>query len=94
VELLVSPVTVCVVRRNVLSSQEVVDFVSERIKPDESGHVRLLSSIVEEVRGLPIHTECFPRIMPPDPPHSARERAHISNKREDDGTFVQKTLCI
>lgn len=23
-----------------------------------------------------------------------RERAHISNKREDDGTFVQKTLCI
>lgn len=34
---------------NVLSSQEVVDFVSERIKPDESGHVRLLSSIVEEL---------------------------------------------
>lgn len=35
--------------RNVLSSQEVVDFISERIKPDESGHVRSLSSIIEEV---------------------------------------------
>ncbi|TNN56290.1 Protein phosphatase 1G [Liparis tanakae] len=34
---------------NVLSSQEVVDFVSERIKPDKSGHVRLLSNIVEEL---------------------------------------------
>ncbi|KAL6113244.1 protein phosphatase 1G [Pungitius pungitius] len=34
---------------NVLSSQEVVDFVSERIKPDKSGNVRLLSSIVEEL---------------------------------------------
>lgn len=41
---------VCAVCRNVLSSQEVVDFVSERIKPDESGNVRPLSSIVEEVR--------------------------------------------
>lgn len=36
--------------RNVLSSQEVVDFVSERIKPDESGNMRPLSSIVEEVK--------------------------------------------
>lgn len=35
--------------RNVLSSQEVVDFIGERIKPDESGHVRSLSSIIEEV---------------------------------------------
>ncbi|KAM8895403.1 protein phosphatase 1G isoform 2-T2 [Spinachia spinachia] len=34
---------------NVLSSQEVVDFISERIKPDKSGNVRLLSSIVEEL---------------------------------------------
>ncbi|XP_054468479.1 protein phosphatase 1G isoform X2 [Anoplopoma fimbria] len=34
---------------NVLSSQEVVDFISKRIKPDESGKVRLLSSIVEEL---------------------------------------------
>lgn len=33
-----------------MSSQEVVDFISERIKPDESGNVRSLSSIVEEVR--------------------------------------------
>lgn len=38
--------------RNVLSSQEVVDFISERIKPDESGNVRSLSSIVEEVREM------------------------------------------
>ncbi|TKS69954.1 Protein phosphatase 1G [Collichthys lucidus] len=34
---------------NVLSSQEVVDFISERIKPDQSGKVRTLSSIVEEL---------------------------------------------
>lgn len=36
--------------RNVLSSQEVVDFISERIKPDPAGKVRPLSDIVEEVR--------------------------------------------
>ncbi|XP_029283234.1 protein phosphatase 1G [Cottoperca gobio] len=34
---------------NVLSSQEVVDFISERIKPDQSGKVRSLSSIVGEL---------------------------------------------
>nr|XP_020445688.1 protein phosphatase 1G isoform X2 [Monopterus albus] len=34
---------------NVLSSQEVVDFIGERIKPDESGKARTLSSIVEEL---------------------------------------------
>uniref|UniRef100_A0A8C6WZ95 Protein phosphatase 1G n=1 Tax=Neogobius melanostomus TaxID=47308 RepID=A0A8C6WZ95_9GOBI len=34
---------------NVLSSQEVVDFVSERIKPDQNGKTRSLSTIVEEV---------------------------------------------
>lgn len=34
---------------NVLSSQEVVDFISERIKPDQSGKVRALSTIVEEL---------------------------------------------
>ncbi|XP_018522430.1 protein phosphatase 1G [Lates calcarifer] len=34
---------------NVLSSQEVVDFISERNKPDQSGKVRPLSSIVEEL---------------------------------------------
>lgn len=34
---------------NVLSSQEVVDFISERIKPDQNGKVRSLSSIVEEL---------------------------------------------
>ncbi|KAM3625881.1 uncharacterized protein V6R79_019172 [Siganus canaliculatus] len=34
---------------NVLSSQEVVDFISERIKPDQSGNVRALSAIVEEL---------------------------------------------
>uniref|UniRef100_H3C4C2 Protein phosphatase 1G n=1 Tax=Tetraodon nigroviridis TaxID=99883 RepID=H3C4C2_TETNG len=34
---------------NVLSSQEVVDFIGERIKADESGHVRPLSSVVEEL---------------------------------------------
>ncbi|XP_015241975.1 PREDICTED: protein phosphatase 1G [Cyprinodon variegatus] len=34
---------------NVLSSQEVVDFVSERIKPDKDGKTRALSSIVEEL---------------------------------------------
>uniref|UniRef100_A0A7N6BXS7 protein-serine/threonine phosphatase n=1 Tax=Anabas testudineus TaxID=64144 RepID=A0A7N6BXS7_ANATE len=34
---------------NVLSSQEVVDFITERIKPDQSGKVRALSSIVEEL---------------------------------------------
>uniref|UniRef100_A0A8C9XMJ8 Protein phosphatase 1G n=1 Tax=Sander lucioperca TaxID=283035 RepID=A0A8C9XMJ8_SANLU len=35
---------------NVLSSQEVVDFISERInKPDENGKVRVLSCIVEEL---------------------------------------------
>lgn len=34
---------------NVLSSQEVVDFISERIKPDQNGKVRTLSSIVEEL---------------------------------------------
>ncbi|KAG8001471.1 Protein phosphatase 1G, partial [Nibea albiflora] len=38
-----------VVCRNVLSSQEVVDFISARIKPDQSGKVRTLSSIVEEL---------------------------------------------
>lgn len=32
-----------------MSSQEVVDFISERIKPDKDGKVRALSSIVEEV---------------------------------------------
>uniref|UniRef100_A0A3Q4G8V1 Protein phosphatase 1G n=1 Tax=Neolamprologus brichardi TaxID=32507 RepID=A0A3Q4G8V1_NEOBR len=34
---------------NVLSSQEVVDFISERIKPDQNGKTRALSSIVEEL---------------------------------------------
>ncbi|XP_013857287.1 protein phosphatase 1G [Austrofundulus limnaeus] len=34
---------------NVLSSQEVVDFISERIKPDQDGKVRPLSSTVEEL---------------------------------------------
>ncbi|KAF3832509.1 hypothetical protein F7725_026174 [Dissostichus mawsoni] len=34
---------------NVLSSQEVVDFISERIKPDQSGKVKSLSSIVGEL---------------------------------------------
>ncbi|XP_053722729.1 protein phosphatase 1G isoform X2 [Synchiropus splendidus] len=34
---------------NVLSSQEVIDFISERIKPDQSGHTRALSNIVEEL---------------------------------------------
>lgn len=34
---------------NVLSSQEVVDFISERIKPDQGGKARPLSSIVEEL---------------------------------------------
>lgn len=34
---------------NVLSSQEVVDFISERIKPDQKGIVRPLPSIVEEL---------------------------------------------
>ncbi|XP_077420446.1 protein phosphatase 1G isoform X2 [Vanacampus margaritifer] len=34
---------------NVLSSQEVVDFISKRIKPDQSGGARPLSSIVEEL---------------------------------------------
>ncbi|XP_056463842.1 protein phosphatase 1G [Gadus chalcogrammus] len=36
---------------NVLSSQEVVDFVSARIKPDQAGKVRPLSNIVEELLG-------------------------------------------
>ncbi|CAL8353140.1 unnamed protein product [Merluccius merluccius] len=36
---------------NVLSSQEVVDFISERIKPDQAGTVRPLSAIVEELLG-------------------------------------------
>lgn len=49
---------VCALCRNVLSSQEVVDFVSERIKPDESGNVRPLSSIVEEVRATGHCTHC------------------------------------
>ncbi|MEQ2167070.1 Protein phosphatase 1G [Goodea atripinnis] len=35
--------------RNVLSSQEVVDFIAERIKPDLDGKIRALSSIVEEL---------------------------------------------
>ncbi|KAG7482293.1 hypothetical protein JOB18_018207 [Solea senegalensis] len=34
---------------NVLSSQEVVDFISERLKPDQSGNAKPLSSIVEEL---------------------------------------------
>lgn len=34
---------------NVLSSQEVVDFISERTKPDQTGKARALSSIVEEL---------------------------------------------
>lgn len=34
---------------NVLSSQEVVDFISERFKPDQGGKTRALSSIVEEL---------------------------------------------
>ncbi|XP_007549839.1 protein phosphatase 1G isoform X1 [Poecilia formosa] len=34
---------------NVLSSQEVVDFISERIKPDQDGKTRALSAIVEEL---------------------------------------------
>ncbi|XP_047220094.1 protein phosphatase 1G [Girardinichthys multiradiatus] len=34
---------------NVLSSQEVVDFIAERMKPDLDGKIRALSSIVEEL---------------------------------------------
>ncbi|XP_061670709.1 protein phosphatase 1G isoform X2 [Syngnathoides biaculeatus] len=34
---------------NVLSSQEVIDFISKRIKPDHNGVARPLSSIVEEL---------------------------------------------
>lgn len=57
---------VCAVCRNVLSSQEVVDFISERIKPDESGSIRSISSIAEEVSNtLPfikedVHSHCVP----------------------------------
>lgn len=39
-----------VIHRNVMSSQEVVDFVSQRIKPNADDAARPLSSIVEEVR--------------------------------------------
>ena len=39
-----------VIHRNVMSSQEVVDFVSQRIKPNADDTARPLSSIVEEVR--------------------------------------------
>lgn len=46
----IKPISICAACRNVLSSQEVVDFISERIKPDQTGKVRALSSIVEEVR--------------------------------------------
>lgn len=51
----------CAVCRNVLSSQEVVDFITERIKPDESGSIRSISSIAEEVRDtLPfVHNDHF-----------------------------------
>lgn len=36
--------------RNVMSSQEVVDFIQSKISQrDENGELRLLSSIVEEV---------------------------------------------
>lgn len=34
---------------NVLSSQEVVDFINERIKPDQNGKARPLTAIVEEL---------------------------------------------
>lgn len=49
------PYIVICVYRNVLSSQEVVDFVSERIKPDQSGNIKSLSSIVEEVSEIVLH---------------------------------------
>lgn len=42
--------------RNVLSSQEVVDFISARIKPDKDGQVRPLTSIVEEVNSKQPHS--------------------------------------
>lgn len=36
--------------RNVMSSQEVIDFIQSKISQrDENGELRLLSSIVEEV---------------------------------------------
>lgn len=41
-----------VIHRNVMSSQDVVDFVSQKIKPDASGVARPLSSIVEEVSDI------------------------------------------
>lgn len=49
------------VHRNVLSSQEVVDFIGERMIPDQSGKVRALSSIVEEVGAVAIN-DVYPRV--------------------------------
>lgn len=45
------PSDLCILCRNVMSSQEVVDFIHSKItQKDENGVLRPLSSIVEEVR--------------------------------------------
>ena len=57
-----------VINRNVMSSQDVVDFVSQKIKPDASGVARPLSSIVEEVRDIAFLIYIFlldPSVCPP-----------------------------
>lgn len=89
---------VCV-RRNVLSSQEVVDFIGERIKADESGHVRPLSSVVEEVGESPPSVSSWlfcchpaPLNVPPLPPQLLDHC--LAPDTSGDGTGCDNMTCV
>ncbi|KAK2854179.1 hypothetical protein Q5P01_006840 [Channa striata] len=88
---------------NVLSSQEVVDFINERIKPDQNDKVRALSSIVEELldhclapntSGDGTGCDNMTCIIVSLRPHSAPAQSDDTKKRkheeESEGTEVEE----
>lgn len=90
---------------NVLSSQEVVDFISERIKPDQNGTARPLSAIVEELldhclapdtsgdgTGCDNMTCIIITLRPhPSPVHSeSDDTKKRKHQEEDEGTELDK----
>ncbi|XP_036405063.1 protein phosphatase 1G [Megalops cyprinoides] len=84
---------------NVMSSQEVVDFVSKRIKPDENGDVRPLSSIVEELldhclapdtSGDGTGCDNMTCIIITFSPHPCSSQGEGGKKRKPDQSYLEK----
>ncbi|KAF3686309.1 Protein phosphatase 1G [Channa argus] len=88
---------------NVLSSQEVVDFISERIKPDQNGKFRALSSIVEELldhclapntsgdgTGCDNMTCIIVTLRPHPTPAQSDDKKKRKHEEESEGTEVEE----